>query len=269
MQRLARVGAGREQRVVAEQLGVAVGGALLEPAADLADEAVDVDHQPPVAGPRARLPGPLERLAEQPVELAHVPEGERAQERAKRGRGGNPAPEQPAGATGAQHVTVVDAVRAEHHRVDQRQQLAARVRRPRPVAPQPHQIACQRLDTEPLGERRDDHHASPRDRSLIVELDLQGIQSDQLVILHHRGDLLTQDATAPIGRFSPAQGVILRPRPDGTALAKRWIRAKAEPVTRNATALATKQSHAASRESVPSPGGLKPPPQHPRESATR
>src|SRR3954468_23349999 len=41
VQRLARVGPGREDRVVAEQLRVAVGGALLEIAADLADEAVD------------------------------------------------------------------------------------------------------------------------------------------------------------------------------------------------------------------------------------
>ena len=62
VQRLARVGAGGEDRVVAEQPRVAVGGALLQAAADLADEAVDVDHQPPVAGPGAGLPRALKRL---------------------------------------------------------------------------------------------------------------------------------------------------------------------------------------------------------------
>src|SRR4051812_6210076 len=35
----------------AQHAGIAVGGALLEPAADLADEAVDVDHQRPAPGP--------------------------------------------------------------------------------------------------------------------------------------------------------------------------------------------------------------------------
>ena len=36
------------------------------------------------------------------------------------------------------------------------------------------------------------------------------VQSDRPVILHHEGDLLTQDATALIDRFLPAQEVILR-----------------------------------------------------------
>jgi hypothetical protein len=63
-----------------------VSGALLQTPADLADEAVDIDHQPPVAGAGARLPRPLECLAEQLVELAHVPERKRAQERPERRR---------------------------------------------------------------------------------------------------------------------------------------------------------------------------------------
>jgi hypothetical protein len=36
-------------------------------------------------------------------------------------------------------------------------------------------------------------------------------------MLHHEGDLLTRAATAPIGRFLPAQEVILRSHPDGHA----------------------------------------------------
>ena len=65
VQRLARVRPGGQDRVIAQQLGVAVGGALLQPPADLADEAVDIDHQPPVARAGARPPRPLQRLAEQ------------------------------------------------------------------------------------------------------------------------------------------------------------------------------------------------------------
>jgi NAD(P)-dependent dehydrogenase (short-subunit alcohol dehydrogenase family) len=45
--------------------------------------------------------------------------------------------------------------------------------------------------------------------------------------VHHEGDLLTQDAAARIGRFFPAQEVILRARPDGTRPPPRWIQAKA------------------------------------------
>jgi len=84
VQRLARVRPGGEDRVVAQQLRVAVGGALLQAPADLADEAVDIDHQPPITGAGARLPGARQRLGQQLVELAHVPEGEGAQTRPQR-----------------------------------------------------------------------------------------------------------------------------------------------------------------------------------------
>ena len=69
VQHLAGVRAGGEDRVIPEQLGVAVGGALLQTAADLADEAVDIDDQPPVARARrrpatpAQAPGPAARRA--------------------------------------------------------------------------------------------------------------------------------------------------------------------------------------------------------------
>jgi hypothetical protein len=46
-------------------------------------------------------------------------------------------------------------------------------------------------------------------RSLIVEADLDAIKSDRPVIVHHQGDVLTQAATGPIGRFLPAPEVIL------------------------------------------------------------
>ncbi len=68
---------------------------------------------------------------------------------------------------------------------------AARICRARPVTAQPHQLMCERLDPETLRERRDEHHASVRDRPIIVETNPHAIRSDRLVILHHEGDLLT------------------------------------------------------------------------------
>ena len=67
------------------------------------------------------------------------------------------------------------------------------------------------------------------DRPLIVKTDRHTIQSDRPVNMHHEGDLLSQAATAAIGRFSPAQEVILRSPPDGTRRARRWIEVKKGP----------------------------------------
>jgi len=75
MQDLAGIGARREDRVVAELVRVAVARALLGVTVDLADETVDVDHQPPHARAGARLPRALERLRQDSVELADMPEG--------------------------------------------------------------------------------------------------------------------------------------------------------------------------------------------------
>jgi hypothetical protein len=91
VQRLTGVRPGGEDRVIAQQPRVPVGGALLQAPADLADEAVDVDHQPPAARARARVPRPLDGLPEQLVELAHVPERKRAQKRPRRRRRRQPA----------------------------------------------------------------------------------------------------------------------------------------------------------------------------------
>jgi hypothetical protein len=172
-------------------MGVAVGGALLEAAADLADEAVDIDHQPAVARAGTGLPRALNRPAQQRVELTDMPERKRAQKRPQRRRGRDPAPEQSARPASAQHAGVVDAVGAEHHRVDERHHLAPRVGRPGPLAAQPHQIAGQGLDPKPQRERRDHHDPGVADDALIIELNPHAVQSDRLVILHHEGDLLS------------------------------------------------------------------------------
>jgi hypothetical protein len=110
--------------VVAELSGGA--GALLGVAVDLADEAVDVDHQPPRARPGARQPRASQHLAQDAVELAHVPEREGAPKRPERRRGHRLVAENRLGPPGAQDLAVIDAVGAEQHRVHQREHLVSR-----------------------------------------------------------------------------------------------------------------------------------------------
>ena len=102
-------------------------------------------HRSPAAPRPGRRPPARRARAPRPssaVELADMPERERAQKRPQRRGRRHPAAQQPARAARAQHVAVIDAVGAQHHRVDQRHHLAARVRRARPVTPQPHQLAA-------------------------------------------------------------------------------------------------------------------------------
>jgi hypothetical protein len=77
---LAGVGPGGQQRVVAEGVGVAVGGALVVVAVDLAHGGVQVHGHRPITGTPAGRPRAREQLLAQPVELADVAEGEGAQE---------------------------------------------------------------------------------------------------------------------------------------------------------------------------------------------
>jgi hypothetical protein len=156
VQDLARAGAGRQQRVIAKPAGVAVAGALLGVTVDLADEAVDVDHEAALARPRARPPRAEQRLAEDPVELADMPERKRAQERAERRRRHRPVPEDRLGPPGAQHVAVIDAIGAQQHRVHQREHLSSRPRRSRPTA-EPDGGVDERLEPQPPPERDREH----------------------------------------------------------------------------------------------------------------
>jgi hypothetical protein len=171
-----------------KELRAAVGGALLGAPADLADEAVDIDHQPPVARPSAGPPGACQRLAQQPVQLAHVPERTRAQERAQRRRGRDPVTQKPARPPGPEHAAVIDAVRAPKHRVENRHHLAPDVDGARPVPTQPDQLLRERLDTKSSGERCDHHQPGVRHDPLIVENDMHAVQSDRLVIVGVEGE---------------------------------------------------------------------------------
>jgi len=175
-------------------------------AVDLADKAVDVDHE--AIGPRsgARPPCAPERLGEHPVELAHVPEAERAQEGAERRGRHRPVGEHRRGATGPEYVAVIDRVRAQQHRVDQRQDLAARTTGARAPA-EPDGRIDERLDPQPSPERHREHDPGVDDDSLVVEDDLRSVRQ----IVHHAGDLLVQAAVALNDRFLPAQEVISLP----------------------------------------------------------
>jgi len=55
----------------------------------------------------------------------------------------------------------------------------------RPTRPQPDQVAGQRLEPEPASERRGQHHAGVRNRPFVIELDVQPVQSDRRLIVHH------------------------------------------------------------------------------------
>jgi hypothetical protein len=83
---LAAVGTGGEQRMLAEGVGVAVGGALLVVAVHLADGGVQVMVIGPSPGRPSRPRAREQRLGE-PVELADMPEGEGAQEGPQGGGG--------------------------------------------------------------------------------------------------------------------------------------------------------------------------------------
>lgn len=69
MEDLAGVGPSGQDRVIAEHLGVAMGGASFEPAEHLSDGRVDVDHQ--LIGTRTGPEGPrtFERVTDHLLEL--------------------------------------------------------------------------------------------------------------------------------------------------------------------------------------------------------
>jgi hypothetical protein len=140
-----------EQRMVAKRVGVAVGSALLVVAVHLAHRRVQVHGHRPTTGSGTSGPRPGKDLLGEPVELADVPEGERAQERPQGGGGHDPVAQQLAGGAAAQPVGVVDTVPTSDHGVDQGQQLAAGPVRASPLAQVDQRIGGL-LDAQPLGQ---------------------------------------------------------------------------------------------------------------------
>jgi hypothetical protein len=135
--------------VIAKHPGVAVGGAALVVAVDLTDGGVQVDGHGPIAGSGAGCPCPAPDGLGHAVELADVGKGEAAQEGPQRGRGHHPVAEHGRGEPGAEHVGVVDAVTADHQRVQQGEHLAARPVGTRTVA-KVDQLIDGGLDPQPL-----------------------------------------------------------------------------------------------------------------------
>jgi hypothetical protein len=92
--------------MVAKGPGVAEGGAALVVAVDLADGGVQVDRHWRIAWPGAGRPSLGHDGLGHAVELADVPEGERAQERPQRRRGHDAVAEHRRGGPGAKQVGV-------------------------------------------------------------------------------------------------------------------------------------------------------------------
>src|SRR4051794_8349423 len=113
VQHLASLRARGEDRVVATLARVAERSALLVVAVDLTDERIDVDRQRFLARSGAGRPCPRKALREHPIELADVPEGERAQERPQRRRRADAVPEHRRGLSRSEHIAVLDAVRPD------------------------------------------------------------------------------------------------------------------------------------------------------------
>ena len=80
MQDLSRAGPHGHDGVVAEHLGVAIGGPGLGLAVDLANGGVDIDHQAGQARPGPQRPCPAQALGDDGVQLADMAETERPQE---------------------------------------------------------------------------------------------------------------------------------------------------------------------------------------------
>ena len=152
VEHLARPGPDGDQGVVAEHLGVAIAGTVFGLAAHLADGGVEVDDQ--LLGPRSgpEGPRPAQRLAQHPVELTDVAEGEGPEERAQRGGRHDPVTEHRLGGPRAQHVGVVDVGTSRRHGVHERQHLASR-QGPADTAREVDGGVDQAFQPEPHGQR--------------------------------------------------------------------------------------------------------------------
>ena len=160
---LARVGSRREQRVVAEDVGVAEGGALLLVAVHRADRRVHVDRHRPGAGSRARRPRPCEHRLGELVELTDVAEVEAPQEGPEGGGCHHLVGKDRTGRPGAQHVGVIDAVRPGDHGVHERRDPAPRERG------DVDELLGERFQTETRAQHADEREAGISDRVVVVE----------------------------------------------------------------------------------------------------
>jgi hypothetical protein len=117
-------------------------------------------------------------------------------------------------------VTVIDAVRAQRHRGQQRHHLAPRVRRAFAIAEINHPVD-QTLDPEPLGKDGWEQHPGVRDHPLVIEDHPRRVRQT----VHHVGDLLSQARRRPTRQLSACSGGHLNLRPGRLPTDGRWIKA--------------------------------------------
>jgi hypothetical protein len=154
--------------MVAKHPGVAVGGATLVVAVDLADGGIQVNGHGPIARAGTGRPRPAHESLGNSVELADVAEGEAAQEGPQRRRGHDAVAEHLGGGPAAQQVGVIDAVRSGDDRMDQGQHLATRPMGTR-TATKVDQLVNDRLDPQPLSQRGRQQQPGIGDRVRVVE----------------------------------------------------------------------------------------------------
>jgi hypothetical protein len=133
---------------------------------DLPDGVVDVDERQPVGAgqqPRHRRRQPGQHSGVDGVELADVPKGERAQERAQRRRRPDTG-EDPVHPAVTQNVEVVDAVGAGQHPGNHTRRLRRRVRRPHAQLP-----AQQAMQPRQLRQPHHRHQTRRPDQIWVIE----------------------------------------------------------------------------------------------------
>ena len=168
MQHLAGVRPRREQRVIAELVRVPEAGALLVLAGDFADRRVDIDHQRRRTRPSTRRPRPAEAVADHGFHLAAMTERERPQKRPQRRRGHHPMPQHRGRRSRSQHVGVIDVRSTHAQRVGERQHFAPRASTADTAVKADGRVD-QRLQTQPLRQRRHQQQARVRDQIRVIK----------------------------------------------------------------------------------------------------
>jgi hypothetical protein len=126
---LTGVGSCREERVIAEHVGITEARALLVITVDGTDRRVEVDRHLLLTRSRAERPGAGKHRLGELVELTDVSEAAAPEEGPERRRRHHLVTEHGCGRTRAEHVGILDAVRPDNHRVHERRHAAPGKRR--------------------------------------------------------------------------------------------------------------------------------------------
>jgi hypothetical protein len=175
VEHLAGIGPSRKQRVVTEDPGVAVAGALLVVAFDLTDRRVDVEDET-VLWPGPQCPRPSQGLRDHLVELTDMAKSKGPKEYAECGRCHHPVGKHGFGRPGTEHLDMVDVAGSRHDRVHEAQHLATG-HCPTHTARQPQARVDQRLEAETNDECRDEQKSGVGDEVRLVECHLDPVET--------------------------------------------------------------------------------------------